>query len=199
MRSARPVDRFAQFLYTEIAISAFSRSFTRFSYFHYFSHDTNTFRTFPEHARSIAITFPRSPNFSEHLSNFFLILCDFMRFFAILSDSLRVFASFTYCEYTRASPNTVFSIIADYRRVSLILLYFTRFYAIFRNFIRFSASFREFHILRVYPSFPEHIIPDYRRLSPIIGEFYLILCPVTSYFISDTPLCYFSDFRTIPF
>src|SRR5277367_6346438 len=96
-----------------------------------------------------------------------------MRFFAILSDSLRVFASFTYCEYTRASPNTVFSIIADHRRVSLILLYFTRFYAIFRNFIRFSASFREFHILRVYPSFPEHIIPDYRRLSPRFSDFTL--------------------------
>src|SRR5271156_5464792 len=37
-----------------------------------------------------------------------------MRFYAIF---LRVFASFTYCEYTRASPNTLFPIIADYRRV----------------------------------------------------------------------------------
>ena len=110
---------------------AFSRSFTRFSYFHYFSHDTNTFRTFPEHVRSIAITFPRSPNFSEHLSNFFRIFRDFMRFFAILSDSLRVFASFTYCEYTRASPNTLFPIVADYRRVSLILLYFMSGYLVF--------------------------------------------------------------------
>src|SRR5277367_2960384 len=54
-----------------------------------------------------------------------------MRFFAILSDSLRVFASFTYCEYTRASPNTLFPIIADYRRVSLILLYFMSGYLVF--------------------------------------------------------------------
>src|SRR5277367_5182759 len=117
-----------------------------------------------------------------------------MRFFAILSDSLRVFASFTYCEYTRASPNTVFSIIADYRHVSLILIYFTRFYAIFRNFIRFSASFREFHILRVYPSFPEHIIPDYRRDSLILSLFYVRLLSISS----RTPL-YVTFHTSAPF
>src|SRR5277367_2334686 len=51
-----------------------------------------------------------------------------MQFFAILSDSLRVFASFTYCEYTRASPNTLFPIISDYRRLSPRFADFISFY-----------------------------------------------------------------------
>src|SRR5271168_1458537 len=102
-----------------------------------------------------------------------------MRFFAILSDSLRVFASFTYREYTRASPNTLFPILADHRRVSLILLYFTRFYAIFSQFYPILCeSSRVSHTA----SIPELPRTHYSRLSPIIAairSFYFILCPVT--------------------
>src|SRR5271168_1612371 len=105
-----------------------------------------------------------------------------MRFFAILSDSLRVFASFTYCEYTRASPNTLFPIIADYRRDSLILPYFMSGYLVFLLRHPFMLLFRlPHHSFFSYSSltvqreaflftFSYHFILFSRSFSEIFGR-----------------------------
>src|SRR5271167_1441849 len=117
-----------------------------------------------------------------------------MRFFAILSDSLRVFASFTYREYTRASPNTLFPILADHRRVSLILLYFMRFFAILSDSLRVFASFTYCEYTRASPNTLFPIIADYRRDSLILFYFmsgYLV-------FLLGHPLCYPHTSATLP-
>src|SRR5277367_5197828 len=172
MRSARPVDRFAQFLYTEIAISAFSRSFTRFSYFHYFSHDTNTFRTFPEHVRSIAITLPRSPHFSEHLSNFFLIFPDFMQFYAIFRNFIRFSASFREFHILRVYPSFAEHIISDYRRLSPRFADFTLFYVRLLS-ISSRTPFMLSSYFRITPSLV--ILASTRRSFYFLVPFYFLL------------------------
>src|SRR5271156_3006145 len=117
--------------------SQFSRFLAVLLDFHIFI----IFLTIPTHSEHFPSTREASRSLSHAhrtfpiifiiFSDFFLIFCYYSRFSANLSDSLRVFPSFTYCEYTRASPNTLFPIIADHRRVSLILLYFMSGYLVF--------------------------------------------------------------------
>src|SRR5277367_1828816 len=105
-----------------------------------------------------------------------------MQFFAILSDSLRVFASFTYCEYTRASPNTLFPIIADYRRDSLSFISFyvrllsissrTPLYVTFQTSAPFLFSYSSLMIQReaFLFTFSYHFILFSRSFSEIFGH-----------------------------
>jgi len=102
------------------SIFAFSHTFTLFSHFYYFSHDTNTFRTFPNHVTFFARTLSRFPSFSDHFYNFFW----FFVIFVIIPDFLRL--SPILCEFSRVSHTASISELprTHYRRLSASFISF---------------------------------------------------------------------------